>query len=262
MTRRLENKVVIVSGAGSGLGAAAALEFAHEGAKVVCADINPVAAQDLARDISSKGGSALACNVDVRDEQSNAAMVASAIEAYGRVDVFLANAGTTSVGQAHEVEKEEWDRVMSINLTGVWLGCKAVIPCMLAQEAGSIILQSSITGINGFPSIIAYSASKGALIAMTKQMTADYASKNIRVNAIAPGTILTPLVTETYRARVQRNNNGQSLEDALGETAGRYPMKRLGGPEDIASLSVYLASDESKWVSGSVFTVDGGFTAC
>ncbi len=262
MTKRLENKVVLITGAASGLGAACAYRFAAEGARVVCADIKQDDIKAVADAIIDKGGEALAYQLDVADETNNQDMVARAIETYGRVDTFFANAGTTSVGQAHEIEKTEWDRVIAINLTGVWLGCKAVLPQMLAQEGGSIILQSSITGFTGFPSILAYSATKGALLAMAKQMTADYAANNIRINAVAPGTILTPLVTETYRSRVERNNNGQTLDDALHETASRYPMKRLGDVDDIASLGVYLASDEAKWVSGAVFPVDGGFTAC
>lgn len=262
MTNRLENKVAIITGAASGLGEACAHHFAAEGASVICADINGDKAQTIADNIVAKGGKAIASVVDVSDEQSNMDMAASALRTYGRIDTFFANAGTTSVGQAHEIEKQEWDRVIAINLTGVWLGCKAVLPQMLAQGGGSIILQSSITGFTGFPSILAYSATKGALLAMAKQMTADYAAQNIRVNAVAPGTIVTPLVTQTYQSRVDRNNNGQTLDDALGETASRYPMKRLGDVNDIALLSVYLASEEAKWVSGTVFPVDGGFTAC
>lgn len=262
MSKRLENKVAIITGAASGLGAACAHRFAAEGARVVCADIKYDAVKAMADGIVEKGGIALACQLDVCDEASNLDVVASAIDAFGRVDTLFANAGTTSVGQAHEIDKAEWDRVIGINLTGVWLGCKAVLPEMLARGGGSIILQSSITGFTGFPSILAYSATKGALIAMAKQMTADYAVNNIRINAVAPGTILTPLVTETYRSRLARNNNGQSLDDALHETALRYPMKRLGDVEDIAALGVYLASDEAKWVSGAVFPVDGGYSAC
>lgn len=262
MGMRLKNKVAVVTGAGSGLGRASAVAFASEGAKVVCADCNADAARDIASEILAAGGVAMAVVLDAAVPDDNERLVTETRNRFGRIDVLLANAGIPSVGALTEVEFEHWQRVLAVNLTGVWLANKAVIPVMQEQGGGSIINQASITALVGFAGVAAYSAAKGGVIALTRQAAVEYAEEGIRVNAICPGTIVTPLVTQTYEERGGVDSKTKMpLGDALAASARRYPMKRLGDVEDVAHLAVFLASDESRWITGTVMPVDGGYTA-
>lgn len=259
MSGRLGGKVAIVTGAASGLGRASALAFAAEGATVVCADLNGGAAEGVAEEI---GGAALAVTVDASSPEDNERLAAVTRERFGRIDVLLANAGISSVGSVTEVSFDDWQRVLAVNLTGIWLANKAVIPIMQAQGGGSIINQSSITALVGFPSVAAYAAAKGGVVALTRQAAVEYAEQNVRINAICPGTIVTPLVTQTYERRGGVDSKRRlPLDAALQASAERYPMKRLGDVEDVASLAVFLASSESKWITGAILPVDGGYTA-
>lgn len=262
MGKRLSNKVAIVTGAGSGLGRASSIAFASEGAQVVCADCNADSAIEIVEEIQAAGGVAIAVTLDSASPDDNDRLVSQVMGRFGRIDVLLANAGIPSVGRLTDVDFEHWQRVIAVNLTGVWLANKAVIPVMQAQGGGSIINQASITALVGFAGVAAYSAAKGGVVALTRQAAVDYAEEGIRVNAICPGTIVTPLVTQTYLQRGGIDSKTKMpLSEALAASAQRYPMKRLGDVEDVANLAVFLASDESRWITGVIMPVDGGYTA-
>jgi NAD(P)-dependent dehydrogenase (short-subunit alcohol dehydrogenase family) len=262
MAGRLENKVAIITGAGSGLGRASAIRFAVEGAAVVCADRDAEGAAGTVAAVERAGGRAVAVEMDVTVEEDHARMTAVALETYGRIDAIYANAGIGEAGTVGGTSKEAWDRMIAINLTGVWLANRAVIPTMERQGGGSIINQASIGGIAGVKGIAAYAAAKAGVIGLTKQGAVEYGPSNIRFNAVAPGTVPTPLVTNVYEQRGGMSGGvGNSVEEGLQAAAQRYPMLRLGEPEDIANMALFLASDEAKWITGQVFAVDGGYTA-
>jgi NAD(P)-dependent dehydrogenase (short-subunit alcohol dehydrogenase family) len=253
--KRLDGKVAIVTGGGSGLGLASAQRFAEEGARVVCVDLDGAAAEAAAAGI---GDSALGLTADVTDEDSLERAVDATLERFGRVDVLYANAGIPGTGSVHELTRTDWQRVIDVNLTGVFLSARAVLPPMLAQGAGSLILQASVGGLTGIRSLPAYAAAKGGVIALTKQMAADYSERGVRVNAICPGTVRTPLVEATYVGYFGSEEAGQ---DALARRDRDYPMGRLGAVEDIANLALFLASDEARWLAGGIYVADGGMTA-
>ncbi len=262
MTDRLAGKVTVVTGAGSGLGRAAALRFAAEGARVGCADIDLDKAEAAAAEIAASGGQALAIQLDAASMADNDRMAKALIAAWGRIDVLYANAGIASVGSVTTVSEDEWDRVMAVHLKGTWLASRAIIPAMEAAGGGSIINQASIGALVGFSGIAAYAAAKGGIISLTRQAAIEYAHLGIRCNAVCPGTVPTALVKETYERRGGLDlRNRMPLEQAMAANATRYPLKRLGTAEDIANLAVFLASDESAWITGAVFPVDGGYTA-
>ena len=262
MGNRLENKVAVITGAASGLGKASALRFAEEGAAVVCADRNAADAEATAAEIEAAGGRALAVAADVTVEADHATMASQALERFGQIDVLYANAGIGEAGTIEHTSKDEWDRMIAINLTGVWLSNRAVLPAMVEQGGGSIINQASIGGLIAVNGIAAYAAAKAGVVGLTRQGSLDYALNNVRFNAIAPGTVPTPLVTAVYEQRGgMAGGTGETVEDGLAAAAQRYPMERLGEPVDIANMALFLASDESKWITGQVFAVDGGYTA-
>jgi NAD(P)-dependent dehydrogenase (short-subunit alcohol dehydrogenase family) len=245
---RLAGKVALVTGAASGLGRATAQRFAAEGAAVAFADLREPDVPD----------GCLGLVADVTDEASIEAAVHATIARFGRVDVLYANAGVPSAGQVHEITLAEWRRVLDVNLTGVFLSARAVLPDMLARGSGSILLQASVGGITGVRGIAAYAASKGGVAALARQMAADYSERGIRVNAICPATILTPLVEAVYR---ERAGSDQAAAADLAERARDFPLGHMGAVEDVANLALFLASDEAKWITGAVHPVDGGATA-
>ncbi len=259
---RLAGKVAIVTGAGSGLGKATARRFAAEQALLVCADIDFAAAQATASAIGDEHGTAIALAYDAASESDNNELAERTLARFGRIDVLFANAGVPHSGSVTSTSKNDWDRVLGVNLTGVWMANRAVIPAMLEQGGGSIINQASITALVGFSAVAAYSAAKGGVVALTRQAAIDYGAKNIRVNALCPGTINTPLVEATYTQRGGVNlGDPMPLEEALAASAARYPMQRLGSVDDVAHMATFLASDESGWITGATFPIDGGYTS-
>lgn len=262
MSGRLAGKSTIVTGAGSGIGEAAARLFAAEGARVTCADINGDAVAAVAADI---GDAAQAMAVDVGDPDACEAMVQQTVDAYGGVDAVYANAGVAGSGRAGDLDIDEWNRVIRINLTGVWLSVKYALPHMIAAGGGSLVLQASVGGVIGVPGIASYAAAKAGVIGLTKQMAVDYGPDNIRVNAVCPGTVPTPLVRATYENRggfsATANAPADATIDELIDAAKvRHPIGRLGTVEDIAQLALHLASDESAWTTGTSIAIDGGMS--
>lgn len=257
---RLSGKSAMITGAGSGLGAATAVRFAQEGAAVACVDLRLEAAEKTAQQVRALGATALAISADVSSAADSEAMVARAVSELGGVDILFANAGIAGTGNAADVTEDLWGRVIDINLKGVWLSSKYLIPHMVERGSGVIINQASMGGLVGIDGIFPYTAAKGGVIAMTKQMAISYGPSGIRVNAICPGTIPTPLV---HRSREERGDapidSDHSAKDA--EVAQRFPLRRLGTPDDVANLALFLASDEANWVTGAIYTVDGGRSA-
>ncbi|GAB7100582.1 SDR family NAD(P)-dependent oxidoreductase [Thermobifida fusca] len=252
---RLTDKIALITGAGSGFGRASALRFAAEGASVVCVDRNADAAHSAADDIAAAGGTALALTADVSSAADAERMTTTTLEHFGRIDIVFANAGIPGSGDAHTTTEEEWDRVIAINLKGVWLTSKYALPHMVERRSGVIINQASVGGLIGIPGIFPYAAAKGGVISMTRQMAAAYAPHNIRVNAICPGGVYTPLVE---LSRQKRGLTASSVEEANAIAARNYPLGRLGTVEEIASLALFLASDEAAWITGGIYPVDGG----
>ena len=256
------NKVAIITGSGSGIGRASAINFAAQGARVVCADNDLAAGFETANFIETAGGEAISVFTDVSSKQSNLDMVAQTIEVFGRIDILYANAGIHLPGSVTTTSLKDWHRVMSVNLNGVWLSNQAVIPAMLDQGCGSIINQSSISALSGFPDSAAYAASKGAVLSLTRQTAIEYAKQGIRVNAICPGAVNTPLLVKRYRERPSHEAETIFLPEEVSTIAGdKYPLKRIGSSDDVAQMAVFLGSDESQWITGAVFTIDGGYTA-
>ena len=263
MGERLQGKRTIVTGAGSGIGATAAALFAAEGAQVTCADINGDAVAALAAEI---GPSAKAVQVDVANPASCENMVAETVAAFGGVDAVYSNAGIAGPGSAGDISFEDWNRILSINLTGKWLAVKYALPHMIEGGGGSLVLQASVGGIIGVPGIAAYSAAKAGVIGLTKQMAVDYGPDNIRVNAVCPGTVPTPLVRATYEQRggfasAAAFSEDATIDDMLEAAGARHPLGRVGTTTDVAQLALHLASDEANWTTGSIFTIDGGMSA-
>jgi NAD(P)-dependent dehydrogenase (short-subunit alcohol dehydrogenase family) len=255
VTGRLADRVCLVTGGGSGIGRATCVRFAEEGARVAVADIDLAAAEETTRLMTLAAGredAGLAVALDVVDEQSSLDAVASVLRAWGRIDVLFNNAGIAGIGTVEETSLELWERVMAVNVRGVFLVARAVLPVMVAARRGSIINMSSTIAEIGLARRASYAASKGAVLALTRQMQADYAQHGIRVNALLPGTIHTPFVdrylTESY-------DDPAAGLDALKR---RQLTGDLGSPEDVASAALFLASDESRFVLGSGLFVDGG----
>lgn len=244
MIRRLEGKVAIVTGAASGMGAAMARRFSLEGARVVAADLD-----QQVNDVAKQAGvNCVPFHVDVSSSSQVQGMVAAACEQFGRLDIICNNAGIQGpLGLTGDYEEDEWDRVIAVNLKGVFLGMKHAIPEMLKNGGGSIVNTSSMASIVAFPTLPAYSASKGGVSVLTRLTAAEYASQGIRVNAIAPGAIDTGMTKKMPQ---------EYLQGAIDGTL----MGRIGTPEEIANLALFLASDEASFITGTETLVDGGYT--
>ena len=255
MTGRLTDRVCLVTGGGSGIGRATSVLFAREGARLAVADIDVEAARETVRLASAATGreeAALAVQLDVTDERSSHEAVATVVDAMGGIDVLFNNAGIAGVGTVEETSLDLWERVFAVNVRGVFLVARAVLPIMVAAGHGSIINMSSTIAEIGLARRASYAASKGAVLALTRQMQADYAQHGIRVNALLPGTIHTPFV-DRYLA--------ESYDDpaaGLEALRKRQLTGDLGQPEDVAAAALFLASDESRFVLGTGLFVDGG----
>ncbi|QQE77949.1 SDR family NAD(P)-dependent oxidoreductase [Alicyclobacillus sp. SO9] len=249
---RLKDKVCLITGAGKGIGAATAAKFAEEGAVVEVADIDEKAGQGTVVAIQNAGGHARFTLVDVTNESSIANWIHQVTRVHKRIDVLFNNAGISAVGELHEVSRDVWDRVLAVNVTGVYLVSKTVVPVMMGQHSGSIINMSSCIAEIGLAQRAAYAATKGAVLAMTKSMQVDYAPHGIRVNALLPGTIYTPFV-EDYLKRSYEDPTAAIEQLKLRQLGGD-----LGTPEDVAFAALYLASEESRYVLGTGLSVDGG----
>ncbi|TBL75114.1 SDR family NAD(P)-dependent oxidoreductase [Paenibacillus thalictri] len=251
---RLQGKVILITGAGSGIGKSSALLFASEGAVVIVNDLQEDKGNETVEEIRAAGGEASFIQADVTNPDSVKAMVDTAIAQYGRIDVLFNNAGISGVGAIHEVEPEAWDRVIAVNIRGVFLPSKYVLPHMMERQSGAIINMSSCIAEIGLGRRASYSATKGAVLALTKSMQVDYAPYGIRVNALLPGTILTPFVENYLRTSYD------DPEEAIQSLKKRQLSGDLGRPEDVAKAALFLASDESKFMMGSPLYIDGGVT--
>jgi len=248
---RLKDKVALITGAAAGIGKATALKFAKEGAALVLTDVNENGVKQLAKEIEQAGGKAIGMGHDVTSEQAWVDVVQAAVKTYGTLDILFNNAGIYVIKPLVEITLEEWNRLMAINVTGVFLGMKHAIPVMAKQHKGSVINASSIAGLKGAAGHALYGASKGAVRIMTKDVAMEYAGNNVRVNSIHPGYIQTEMVE--YASK--------TTGKAVTELAQAYPLKQIGTPDGVASLVLFLASDESSFITGAEYVIDGGVTA-
>lgn len=254
--QRFEGKVVVVTGAASGIGRAAAERFAAERGRVVINDIDPRGSEAVAVSIRSTGGEAVAIPADVRDSAQVSRLVRETVERWGRIDVLFANAGIGSTSRLVETTDAEWDRIHAVNERGVFLCCRESVRQMLAQtpRGGSIVINGSISGLAGIPGQAAYAPPKGAVVEMTRQLAVELAREGVRVNCVCPGTV----DTQVLRTAMSMTPDPQAFLDFL--VAG-HPMGRIGLPGEIAAAVAFLASDEASFITGAILPVDGGYTA-
>ena len=244
---RLANKIAIITGGGSGIGRGIALAFTREGAKVVIAGRDARKLDAVAKEI---GSVCLAQRADVSNREDIHKLVATTVEKFGGIHVLVNNAGLLLPGAAESLTEEEWDQTFNVNVRGLWLLSRAVLPHLRSAGGGSIVNIGSVLSLVSARNRVAYAASKGAVLAMTRAMALDHAPEKIRVNCICPGIVETEMV-----ARFNMD------EAARRQRIAMHPAGRFGQPEDIAQAAVFLASDESAWITGAAFPVDGGYTA-
>jgi|TARA_B100001750_G_scaffold212698_1_gene194681 NAD(P)-dependent dehydrogenase (short-subunit alcohol dehydrogenase family) len=262
MGERLKDKVALVTGAGSsgpgwGNGKATAVLFAREGARVCVIDINRDAVEETAGIIRDEGGECLVDQVDVTDAEQVAAVVAKCVDHWGRVDILHNNVGILDVGGPVDASLESWERVVSVNLTSMFLTCKYVLPVMEAQGGGAIVNIASIAGIRylGIP-YVSYSATKGGVLQLTQSVALEYAEKGVRVNSILPGLMNTPMIVEPLKG-VYADGDVDKMIEMRNE---QVPMKTMGDAWDVAHAALFLASDEARYITGTQLVVDGGLT--
>jgi NAD(P)-dependent dehydrogenase (short-subunit alcohol dehydrogenase family) len=251
MNFRLQNKIAIITGAGSGIGRACALALAREGAKVALVGRRKDRLEKVAGEI---GDSAVVLAADVSKNQEIERIVEQTVARFGGLNVLVNNAGVLHIGTVEQITEEQWDETFNVNVRGLWLLSRAVLPHMRKAGGGSIINIASVLGLNGARNRASYAPSKGAVVLLTKCMAIDHGPEKIRVNAICPAFVETDLTAAVI-------NKAPDPEAVRRERITAHPIGRLGRPEDIAGLAVYLASDESSWVTGAVYPVDGGYLA-
>ena len=261
MSDKLKGKVAVVTGAGSigpgiGNGKATSILYAREGAKVVLVDINPEATAETKSIIDREGGECITVRADVTRSQDCNNIIDKCLQIYGTIDVLHNNVGIEIPGGVEDMSEEDWDKTMTVNLKSMFLTCKYAVPHMVAQGHGSIINISSINAIRNLPYItIAYSASKAGVIAFTREVAIQYASKGIRANAILPGMMNTPMVVAALTGAF-----GGNVEQMMKTRDTMCPTGKQGEPWDVAALSVFLASDDAKYITGAALVIDGGLT--
>jgi NAD(P)-dependent dehydrogenase (short-subunit alcohol dehydrogenase family) len=253
---RLEDKVALITGAGSGIGRETTLLFTREGASVVVVDVNDAAGQETVSMVQAQGGQASYVHADISQAADCEKMVRAAEEGYGKLNVLFNNAGISHINDdnAETTEEAVWDLTMNINLKGVFLGCKYGIPALRRAGGGSIINTASMLGLVASPRQAPYCAAKGGVVLLTKQIAIDYARDNIRVNCICPSEVDTPM----HRQFIAASPDPEATKKRLLE---RIPLNRVARPEEIAAAALFLASDDSSYVTGVALPVDGGLTA-
>ena len=251
---RLDGKVAVITGAGGGQGRAAALMFAKEGARVVISDVKVEGGNETVQMVRAAGGQAEFIASDVSKAAQVEAAVQCAVRHYGALHIMYNNAAVLHRKDAPVTTLDEqiWHQVLDINLKGVFLGCKFAVPAIIAAGGGSIINTSSLAGLLGVGNVHAYTAAKGGVISLTRAVAMSYAKDKVRCNVICPGAVDTPMMAHVLHSENRRLREGFERG---------HPIGRVGTPEDIAAMALYLASDESSWVTGSVFTIDGGNSA-
>jgi NAD(P)-dependent dehydrogenase (short-subunit alcohol dehydrogenase family) len=254
MGERLAGKVALITGAGGGQGRAAALMFAKEGARVVVSDVKIEGGNETVQMVRAAGGQAEFIATDVSKPIQVQAAVQCAVENYSALHIMYNNAAVLHRKDAPvtTLDEEIWHQVLDVNLKGVFLGCKFAVPAIIAAGGGSIINTSSLAGLLGVGNVHAYTAAKGGVISLTRAVAMSYAKDKVRCNVICPGAVDTPMMAHVLHSENRRLREGYERG---------HPIGRIGTPEDIAAMALYLASDESSWVTGSVFTIDGGNSA-
>lgn len=250
---RLKKKIALITGAGSGIGRATAQCFAAEGATIIAADINENEALITKESIAETGGKCQALRVDVSQEQQIKDAIAKTVSIFGRLDIMHNNAGISIVKPTTEITEADLDRLINVNFKGVFFGCKHAIAQMLEQEGGVIINTASELGVVGQPMYSAYCGTKGAVIAMTRALSAEWVKQGIRVNALCPGPVDTPMLQAEFNLTANPQAEAQAA-------VGSIPAGRLGTPEEIAKVALFLASDDARFVHGAAIMIDGGKT--
>jgi NAD(P)-dependent dehydrogenase (short-subunit alcohol dehydrogenase family) len=252
MTPTRSGYVALVTGAGSGIGQAIALAFGRDGARVVVSDVDEGRSRDTAQRIAAEGGAAIAVPCDVTHASDVDRLIRQAVDAYGRLDCAVNNAGISRAGAPlHEMTEEDYDAVLAVNLKGVWLSMKYEITQMIAQGGGAIVNLASAAGLIGLPNAAAYVASKHGVVGLTRTAALEVASHGIRVNAVCPGYVRSPMTLGT----------GKPDPERVERMSAAHPLGRMGTPEEIAALVLWLASDAAAFVTGAAIPIDGGYTA-
>jgi NAD(P)-dependent dehydrogenase (short-subunit alcohol dehydrogenase family) len=252
--RRFDGKAVVVTGGASGIGKATAERFLEEGAMVAIMDLSEESCKATSSELNQKGYEPVFVTGDVSSHSDVKRMVSEAVGRLGRIDVLFNNAGILVEGTVEQVSEEAWDRIMAINVKGVFLMCKEVVPLMLKQGGGTIVNNASCSGLVGDRNAIAYNTSKGAVVLMTKCLALDYAQRGIRANCVCPGEIDTPMFRQEAKAR------NKPVEEYRKELCEYHPIGRLGEPKEVANAVLFLASDDASFITGAAFSVDGGYT--
>jgi 3alpha(or 20beta)-hydroxysteroid dehydrogenase len=257
MDTRFENKVVIITGAAGGIGKAACLRFSEEKANIVAVDLPNSGVEDMATQLKLDKSRVVTVTADVTSRTESEFYVEKALEHFGQLDVLFNNAGIEGwVGPLVDYPEEIFEKVLAVNVKGVWLGMRAAAPALRSNGGGSIVNTASTAGLGGTPYLIAYGASKHAVVGMTKTAALEFAHENIRVNAICPS----PIETRMMRS-IERGRNPDSPDDAYRAISKMNPLRRYGEPEEVAALAAFLASSEASYITGGIYPIDGGIKA-